>query len=126
MLSPMNEETTPQIYDRPLVGNLTDFVVRPAEKANFEIEVAVKDDGRVAIFHNMPFKKELSWLEFDLGSRELNFVLNNGDIRSADVPLAPTLSKNMQNSHQVLMILLDNNSGEAKQGFYIPLIIHRK
>jgi len=115
-------EHSPQ---RPPVGNLTDFVYKTDDAEELEIEVAVKEDGRVAIFHNMPFKNELSWLEFDLGSNELDFVLDDGDIRDIGIPLNPGIARNMQNSHQVLMILLDNETGEAKEGFYIPLIIHR-
>ena len=65
-------------------------------------------------------------MEFDLGTNKLDFILDNGDIRDIGLPLRADLAKNMQNSHQILMILLDDDSGEAKEGYYVPLIIHRK
>lgn len=107
-------------------GNLTDFVYGATEESKLEIEVAVKDDGRCAIFHNKPFKNELSWLEFDLDTYKLDFVLDNGDVRDVGMPLTKDVSKNMQNSHQVLMILMDDETGQPKEGFYIPLILHRR
>lgn len=107
-------------------GNLTDFVYGATEESKLEIEVAVKDDGKCAIFHNKPFRNDLSWLEFDLDSYQLDFVLDDGEVRDVGLPLTKEISKNMQNSHQVLMILLDDQTGAAKEGYYVPLILHRK
>lgn len=125
--SDSHSQPTPQrTGERQTVGNLTDFVYKTDDADELEIEVAVKEDGKVAIFHNMPFKNDLSWLEFDLSTNMLNFILDDGDTRDTGISLYPQIAKNMQNSHQVLMILLDNNTGDAKEGYYIPLIIHQK
>lgn len=105
-------------------GNLTDFVYDATEESKLEITVAVKDDGKCAIFHNKPFKNSLSWLEFDLHNCKLDFVLDDGDIRNVGLPLQKELSKNMQNSHQVLMVWLDDTTGQAREGRYVPLILH--
>lgn len=113
-----NEATKP-------AGNLTDFVYGVTDDSRLEIEVFVKDDGKCVIFYNKPFKSQVSWLEYDLGTCKLDFVLDNGDIRDIGIPLRSELSKNMQNSHQVLMVLMDEETGLAKEGVYIPLILHR-
>jgi hypothetical protein len=96
------------------------------ENNHLDIDVVVNEKGKVVIFHNRPFKNEVSWFEFDLTSNQLDFVLDDGDIRNAGLPLTRDVSKYMQNSHQILMVLLDHNTGEATQGNYIPLVIHRK
>ncbi len=111
--------------ERPPAGNLTDFVYGVDKENPLDIEVAVKEDGKIVLFHNKPFKNDLSWLEFDLGTNELDFVLDDGEIRDVGLPLTENVAKHMQNSHQILMILLDDNTGEAKEGNYIPLIIHK-
>lgn len=111
--------------ERPPVGNLTDFVVGVDDKNHLDIEVAVNEQGKVVVFHNRAFKNEISWFEFDLETNKLDFVLDDGDIRDAGLPLGKDVSKYMQNSYQILTVLLDNDTGEATEGSYIPLIIHR-
>ena len=122
----MTEDTHNEISDRPPVGNLTDFVYGVDEKHHLDIEVAVNENGKVVVFHNRPFKNEIAWFEFDLGTNKLDFILDDGDIRDAGLPLGQDVAKYMQNSHQILMVLLDDDTGEAKEGNYIPLIIHKK
>jgi hypothetical protein len=123
MLTEMTEDLK-QFTERPPVGNLTDFVTGVDEKNPLDIEVAVNDDGRVVIFHNKPFKNDLSWFEYDLKTSKLDFILDSGDVRDVGMPLAPAIAKHMQNTHQILMVLMDNKTGEATQGSYVPLIIH--
>lgn len=121
----MTEDTHSEISDRPPVGALVDFVSGVDENTPLDIEVAVNETGKVVVFHNLPFKKDIEWFEFDLGTNKLDFVLDSGDVRDAGLPLGKDVAKYMQNSHQILMVLLDNETGEAKQGNYVPLIIHR-
>lgn len=109
----------------PSNGNLTDFFYDVDDDNRLQIEVAVKDDGRCAVFHNKRFRNELSWLEFDLETNRLDFVLDGGLVRDVGMPLTKEVSKNMQNTHQVLMVLMDDDTGGARQGAYVPLIIHR-
>ena len=118
-------DITEQSTDRPVYGDLTDFVYGCEDGSSLDIQVAVKEDGRCAVFHNKPFRNDLSWLEFDLDTYRLDFVMDDGEIRDAGLPLTRDVSKNMQNSHQVLMILLDDETGETKEGHYVPLILHQ-
>lgn len=119
-------KTTEHSDELPKRGNLTDFVYGVDENNSLQIEVAVKEDGRCAIFHNKPFRNDLSWLEFDLDTYNLDFVMDDGEIRNVGMPLTKDVSKNMQNSHQVLMVLMDDETGDAKEGYYVPLILHKK
>ena len=114
-----------EISDKPPVGKLIDFVHGVDENNHLEIEVAIKDDGRVVVFHNREFKNPIAWFEFDLSTNKLDFVLEDGDVRDVGVPLHDVVAKHMQNSHQILTVLLDDESGEGKEGNYVPLIIHR-
>ena len=124
----MNDDVThtnTENGERPPVGNLTDFVYGINEHNRLDIEVAIKEDGRVVIFHSHPFKNDVAWFEFDLQTNKLDFVLDDGDIRDIGLPLLNNVAKHMQNSHQILMVLLDPETGEAKEGNYVPLIIHK-
>ena len=108
----------------PQRGNLTDFVYGVDENNKLQIEVAVKEDGRCAIFYNKPFRDDLAWLEFDLDTYRLDFVLDCGELRNAGMDLTKEMAKNMQNTHQMLMVLMDDVTGAAKEGVYVPLILH--
>lgn len=116
---------TPALYsERPPVGNLSDFVASDGGK-HLDIEIAIKEDGHVIVFHSHPFTREVSWFEFDLSTNKLDFVIDNGDVRDIGLPLNQAVAKHMQNSHQILMVLMNPKTGEATQGNYVPLIIHR-
>ncbi len=92
---------------------------------DMKVELAVNDRAEAIIFHNKPFTKDLSWLEFDLDSSRLTFIMNNGEIRDFGIPIRPELGRYMQNTFQVLMVLMDEKAGEPVEGGYIPLMIHR-
>ncbi len=108
------------------VGNLNDFTYQDGTGKDLHIEVSVKDNGQVAIFHNKPFVHELGWLEFDLGTNQLEFVRDDGEMRDFGFALTPDMAKHMQNTHHVFMVLMDEESGEPAKGGYLPLIVHRK
>lgn len=116
---------TENFEDRKPVGNLTDFVLGVDKDNPLDIEVAVNDTGKVVVFHNREFKSPVSWFEFDLTTKKLDFIMEDGAMRDAGLPLGDDVSKYMQNSHQILTVYLDNESGEAVEGHYAPLIIHQ-
>ena len=104
----------------------------PAENMNefqdksYHFELAVNEDAQVYVLHNKPMKTPISWLEFDLGTNKLEFVTDEGEQKYIGLPVHPSLSKNKQNAHQVLMVLMDEATGEALKGEYLPLILHRE
>lgn len=97
---------------------------RAPDDAALKVELAINDRAEAVVFHNKPFKKELSWLEFDLDNNRLDFIMNDGDIRNFGIPVDPRLAKHMQNAYQVLMVLMDEQQGQPVEGQYYPLIIH--
>lgn len=110
---------------RPPVGNLTDFVYGAREDNPLHVEIGVDDKGKVVVFHDKPFRNDVSWFEYDAEASKLDFVLDDGEIRDIGMQLVPEISKHMHNTHQILMVLLDDETGEAKEGIYVPLIIHQ-
>ena len=90
-----------------------------------KVEVLVNDRAEAFVLHDKPFKKQLSWLEYDLDEDKLDFVMEDGDVRNFGIPIDPKLKKYLQNAFQVLMIMMDEASGEPIEGDYYPIIIHR-
>lgn len=89
------------------------------------VELIVNDRAEAMVFHNKPFSAKLSWLEYDLDSSKLDFILEDGELRNFGIPVHPSLAKYMQNAFQVLMVHMDEKTGEPLDGGYLPLIIHR-
>lgn len=97
--------------------------IHPDEKVR--VELVVNDRAEAMIFHNKPFSKALSWLEYDLDHKKLDFIMEDGDLRNFGIPVNPKLAKYMDNAFQVLMVLMDDKTGEPVEGQYYPLIVHR-
>lgn len=106
--------------------SMSSNVYSEVDDQEFKIDLVVNEGAKVAVFHNKPFRKDLSWLEFDLDDSRLDFVMDDGDIRNFGVSVPRNFSREMQNAHQVLMVLMDEKAGEPLNGGYFPLIIHRK
>lgn len=111
---------------------MTDYL-SPEQHANkgsfpeldMKVELVVNDRAEAMVFHNKPFSKRMSWLEYDLDESRLDFIMNDGDIRNFGIKIHPNLAKYLQNSFQVLMVLMDGDTGEPIEGEYFPIIIHR-
>lgn len=80
------------------------------------------DDNMVFIVYDRPFSKDLSWLELDLDSSTLDFIMEDGDIRNFGIPVEPLYIKHMQNA--AFLELVERNGVEFIQGMELPLIIH--
>lgn len=90
-----------------------------------KVEFVINDRAEAFVFHNKPFKKRLSWIEYDLDTSKLDFVMDNGDVRNFGVQVRRDLSKYLQNAFQILLVLTDEKTNEPVEGEYFPLIIHR-
>ena len=88
------------------------------------LEIAVNERNQVLIFHNRPFVKELSWLEFEIGSRDLIFVFADGQMQELGLKVPENLAKHMQNAYQILVVQMDDETGEPFEGNYYPIILH--
>jgi hypothetical protein len=100
-------------------------VLNIGEDEGVKVELVVNDRAEAAVLHSKPFSKELSWLEFDLDSNKLDFILEDGELRTFGIPVHPDLSKYLQNAFQVLMVEVDEKTGDRDNEHYMPLIIHR-
>jgi hypothetical protein len=89
---------------------------------DMQVHCVLADGPSVWIFHDKPFSKTLSWLEYDLKTSRLDFVLEDGDIRNFGIPVEPRFGAHMQNVHTVPVVL--RNKDDMLDGDNYPLIIH--
>jgi hypothetical protein len=98
---------------------------KKVESIDFRVDLKISDTAEVFVFHALPFEKKLSWLEFDLDTGNLDFVMNDGDVRNFGAKVPENLAKHMHNAYQVMMVQMDQETGQPVSGAYFPLIIHR-
>jgi len=110
--------------ERPPVGNMADYVHGVKKDSPLHLEVSIQDSGRVIVFHDKKFKNKVSWFEYSLNNSQLDFIMDDGQKRDFGMPLDPSVAKHMHNAHQILMVYLDSDTGEAVEGNYIPLLIN--
>ncbi|MBX2833711.1 MAG: hypothetical protein KTR28_01935 [Micavibrio sp.] len=109
---------------KPVI-NLTNYVYGASKENPVEIDVVVNEFGKVVIFHSHVFKEDIGWFECDLDARKLFFVFDEGDQVDSGIQVNDGMTKYMQNSHQILTVQLDIKTGEAVEGVYFPLILHK-
>lgn len=90
----------------------------------FKVDVVVNPGGKISVFHNKPFRGKLAWVEFDLKANRLEFVLEDGTLRDFGTPLPKEFVREMQNAHEVLMVLMDEKTMEPVGSQFFPLILH--
>ncbi len=90
----------------------------------FSIELVVNEGGKVAAFHNRPFRKKLLWLEFNPGENRLEFVLDDGGRRNFGTEIPLNLAKEINEARQILMVLTDEDAEEPVASGFFPLIVN--
>lgn len=105
--------------------NLSHFADGVDDDHPLYVEVVVNDQGKVVVFHDRAFHTDVNWFECDLDKRRFHFVFEGGDMIDAGITVNEGMAKHMQNSHQVLLVHMDNDSGEAVNGNYHPLILQK-
>ncbi|MAI62586.1 MAG: hypothetical protein CBB87_08935 [Micavibrio sp. TMED27] len=123
----MNDELPPMpgTFNKEPVGNLTDNVIGATKDRPLELDFAVDEFGKVVMFHNLEFKDQIGWFECDLDKSKLLFVFDDGRNADSGIKISEKMAKYIQNAHQILMVLLDKDTGEAKEGKYFPIILQK-
>lgn len=93
---------------------------------DFDIDVRIGHgpDGAIYIYHDKPFAKELSWLEYDMDRNSIDFIMDDGDLRNFGIPVDPQYNAYLQNNHTLGVIRVENMKTFVS-GEVLPLIVHR-
>lgn len=86
------------------------------------LHYALGEDGLIWLYHDKPFSKALSWIEYDLENSRIDFILEDGDFRNFGIPIDRAYARHLQNMHSIPVILREGQN--VLDGEYYPLIIH--
>lgn len=115
----LNNEPHPRLVD-----TMFDYFNVP-KNGRLDVEVATNADGRAVFFHNHPLRVKIRRIEFFVEDRMLVCLEDAGTRRPTGLPLGQDVTSHLQNSSELLFVLLDDVTGEAVEGEKFPLkIIH--
>lgn len=77
------------MYDTPTLKTLTD---------EMHLDLIIKPDGELWLFHNQEIKDELEWAEYDAESLTLNLITLDGGIISSGLEIPPLIDTYLRNS----------------------------
>jgi hypothetical protein len=75
------------------------------------------------IFHEKEFGGNLSWIEYDLESGRLDFVMEDGHLKNYGMPVPKDMGAYLQNIH--FICVAHKNAGIVLSEVDLPLITHR-
>ena len=109
---------SPDFYSIPIDTNTPD-------NPDFEIEgyLMKGSDDHVYFLHDRPFQKMLSWVEYDVSTSQLNFIMEDGDLRDFGIPVLPQFSEHLKVMEEIAVAEI--TGGKYKDGNNFPLIIHQ-
>lgn len=108
------------------VGNLYDFIsYDPSPEKAAYVEIGVKKDGKAACFSNKSFSDSLKELHFLVNEQQITFVTKAWQIRAIGVQLNMEVASYILDTNRILMITLDEATGEAVEGYYLPLKVFK-
>jgi hypothetical protein len=88
-----------------------------------KFELVLNDMGEVFVFHNKPFASELKRIEYNRLTKTMNFIVNDRP-RNFGMPVDPKLAKYFETASRVLVVLMNEKTGEPIEGNYRPVIIY--
>ena len=94
------------------------------EIEEMDVRMALADDGAIYIYHDRPFGKELSWLEYNMDTDSLDFIMDDGDSRNFGIPVDRKYNPYMQNMHTLGVVLVKDMTTYVS-GEVLPLIVHK-
>ncbi len=81
------------------------------------------DTGNLYIAQDRPFSSgTLSWIEFDKDNNQLNFIMDDGDIRDFGISVNPDFASILSDYKNIPIALVKNSL--FVDGAEFPLIIH--
>ena len=129
-LDPVNREALERTSERELAldGDVASRSRQASNQARSDsdntIELVVNERSETFVFHSRPFSPPISRLEYNPLARSLIFVLQGGIVRDFGVGVDERMTKYLEKSDRILMVLMDPKTGEPIGGDYYPLLVY--
>jgi hypothetical protein len=89
---------------------------------DMDVEISVYDPENIFIFHDKPFRDELSWVEYDVASGRIDFIMNDGDLRNFGILIKDDVGQYLRDIHTICVALVDED--DVLSDVELPLVTH--
>jgi WD40 repeat protein len=91
---------------------------------NFRIDLVTGEAGDIYLFHNRPFTERFTRLEYNRLTHRFACRMENGELRNITATLAARFAPTLEQGQQVMMVQMDEKTGEPVGGAYFPLLVY--
>ena len=107
--------TTDQILNNP------DIPVKPDMNTHQKVAVIIKDNGKILVLHDKPFREILGWVEYDADTNELFLMTRNGNIHRSGLEIQDSAVNQVKNADQSAIVWVKDN--KIKDMYVLPVTI---
>lgn len=106
-----------------IAGNLSDYFSDVRPDGPLHVELGVKKDGKVALFHNKHLRAHIIEGQYFPAHHRFYLLSSDGSSRDMGTPVNKDAAAHMRESNRLLLVHLKD--GKALGGVYVPLKIYQ-
>lgn len=91
--------------------------------SDLAITVFVASQGELCFFHDKPFSKPISWLEYNPDTNIIEFMTEDGEVRNFGIPLPEKYKPAVANAKTAYVIHKNPETKKVVSGKDVPLVI---
>ena len=109
---------------RKRYGNFSDAFLGVSEENKVQLEMAAKEDGRAALFHNKAWAVDIYRCEVCRRSRRVWFTAWTGERFEFGIRISEVVANiDGLGDHLLVLIRMNDQTGEAIDAHYVPLVV---
>lgn len=87
------------------------------------LDLAIGQAGTFFVFGDKFFNKPVSWLEYDVAKRSLDFIMEDGEVRNYGQEIDPDMAVHLE--RQTHAVLIRGTKDDIREHGGYTLIVHR-
>jgi hypothetical protein len=95
-----------------------------AQLSDMRLEIVVNERSEAFLFHDKPFPEKLKRIEIHRLAGSLELVFDNGRVRDFGMPVDDRLLRYFENADRILVVEMNEKTGEPVEGDYYPAVIY--
>lgn len=88
-----------------------------------KLDLMIGASGAFYVFSDFFFNKPVSWLEYDVNRRSLDFIMEDGEVRNYGQPVDDALAVHLERQSHAMLVRGSVNDVKEHAGY--TLIVHR-
>lgn len=98
-----------------------DMPVLPDLKGDMDVDLVVKEDGKLYVFHERPLPEQVQWAEYDVDDAALFFVGPEGRIQNLGMTVHKPMRPYMKKAVSLYMVEVGEKG--AKNIYRLPMAV---